>query len=85
LSVNSSEIYGKLRVFRPKKIKKINFYLYMSFVMEYGKTCIPGRLDNLPTVLTVADVKLYSGESHGIAAFEPFFQKFITLRNVVQF
>ncbi len=53
--------------------------------MEYGKTCIPGRLDNLPTVLTVADVKLYSGESHGIAAFEPFFQKFITLRNVVQF
>jgi hypothetical protein len=28
LSVNSSEIYGKFRVFRPKKIKKINFSLY---------------------------------------------------------
>jgi hypothetical protein len=27
LSVNSSEIYGKLRVFRPKKFEKINFYL----------------------------------------------------------
>jgi hypothetical protein len=27
LSVNSSEIYGKFRVFRPKKIKKINFSL----------------------------------------------------------
>ncbi len=28
LSVNSSEIYGKFRVFRPKKIKKINFSLF---------------------------------------------------------
>jgi hypothetical protein len=29
LSVNSSEMYGKFRVFRPKKIKKINFSLYL--------------------------------------------------------
>jgi hypothetical protein len=28
LSVDSSETYGKFRVFRPKKIKKINFSLY---------------------------------------------------------
>jgi hypothetical protein len=27
--------------------------------MEYGETCIPGRMDDLPTILTVADVKLY--------------------------
>jgi hypothetical protein len=32
LSVKSSEIYGKLRVFRPKKIKKINFYLYNDYL-----------------------------------------------------
>ncbi len=31
LSVNSSEIYGKFRVFRPKKIKKINFSLYQKY------------------------------------------------------
>ncbi len=30
LSVNSSEIYGKFRVFGPKKIKKINFSLYVT-------------------------------------------------------
>jgi hypothetical protein len=31
LSVNSSEIYGKFRVFGPKKIKKIDFSLYILF------------------------------------------------------
>jgi hypothetical protein len=33
LSVNSSEIYGKFRVFGPKKIKKINFSLYHDFLL----------------------------------------------------
>ncbi len=33
--------------------------------MEYGETCIPGRMDDLPTILTVADVKLSCDESHG--------------------
>jgi hypothetical protein len=34
LSVNSSEIYGKFRVFGPKKIKKINFSLYSGFFIS---------------------------------------------------
>ncbi len=33
--------------------------------MEYGETCIPGRMDNLHTILTVADVKFWCDESHG--------------------
>jgi hypothetical protein len=36
LSVNSSEIYGKFRVFGPKKIKKIDFSLYSLFCL-----CLP--------------------------------------------
>jgi hypothetical protein len=32
LSVNSSEIYGKFRVFGPKKIKKIDFSLYYTIL-----------------------------------------------------
>ncbi len=44
-------------------------------MMEYGETCIPGRMDNLPTILAVADVKLYCDESHGYPyrSFELFF------------
>ncbi len=38
---------------------------YRSLVMEYGETCIPGRMDDLHKSLTVADVKLYCDESHG--------------------
>jgi hypothetical protein len=45
LSVNSSEIYGKLRVFRPKKIKKINFYLYLHSVRHDSSTRVGGGLE----------------------------------------
>jgi hypothetical protein len=40
-----------------------------------GETCISGRMDNLPTILTVADVKLLCDESHGYPyrGFEIFF------------
>jgi hypothetical protein len=38
---------------------------YRSLVMEYGETCIPGRMDNLPIILTVADMKLWCDASHG--------------------
>jgi hypothetical protein len=31
---------------------------YRSLVMEYGETCIPGRMDDSYSILTVADVKL---------------------------
>jgi hypothetical protein len=37
---------------------------YRSLVMEYGETCIPGRMDDLPTILTVTDVRLSCDESH---------------------
>jgi hypothetical protein len=33
--------------------------------MEYGETCIPGRMDDLHKSLTVIDVKLSCDESHG--------------------
>jgi hypothetical protein len=38
---------------------------YRSLVMEYGETCIPGRMENLHPILTVADVKFWCDESHG--------------------
>jgi hypothetical protein len=43
--------------------------------MEYGETCIPERMDDLPTILTVTDVKLSCDESHGYPnrSFELFF------------
>jgi hypothetical protein len=44
LSVNSSEIYGKLRVFRPQKIKKIDFCLYKAvFFITLEKENINSR------------------------------------------
>jgi hypothetical protein len=33
--------------------------------LEYGETCIPGKMDNLHPIFTVADVKLWCDESHG--------------------
>ncbi len=38
---------------------------YRSLVMEYGETCIPGRMYNLHPILTVADLKFWCDESHG--------------------
>jgi hypothetical protein len=32
---------------------------YRSLVMEYGETCIPGRMADLCKILTVIDVKLF--------------------------
>jgi hypothetical protein len=48
LSVDSSEIYGKLRVFRPKKIKKIHFCLYCAVF----KTIIKNMIDFYQLILS---------------------------------
>jgi hypothetical protein len=34
-------------------------------VTEYEETCISGRMDDLPTIPIVADVKFLIDESHG--------------------
>jgi hypothetical protein len=54
LSVNSSEIYGKFRVFRPKKIKKINFSLYSGLNIYFAF-----HLDKLKKIfLEIGPIKL---------------------------
>jgi hypothetical protein len=47
LSVNSSEIYGKFRVFGPKKIKKIDFSLYSTSIFFLNHDAICGSSLNI--------------------------------------